>query len=140
MKKLKEFFTEKVFPIFLNIDWKNVNPSTYVRYILAVLASVNTCLNVFNINPINVNESVLYDIVSILVNIIILFVNTYKDNPTSAESVVTNKLMKALKSASETKAEKVIGELEDILSELNSEDTGETIESLGCDDDGELIE
>lgn len=122
MSKIKNFFTEKILPFFKRVDWKNINTGTAVRYIIAIIATLNSILNVFGVNPINVNESVLYDSVSIILNVIILVVNTYKDNPTSKESIIANNVMKALKAASETKETDALKRIEDILSELTEEE------------------
>ncbi len=85
-----------------NVDWLNVPVDTYFRYILAIVAAVNTLLNVFGLNPININESQLYDSISAILFIVILFVNTYKDNPTSPEAIESNKFMKQLKAEHKT--------------------------------------
>lgn len=85
------------------VDWLNVPVGTYVRYILAIVAAVNTLLNVFGINPVNIDANQLYDVVSAILFIIILFVNTYKDNPTSPEAIESNKFMKQLKADNKKK-------------------------------------
>lgn len=93
---LKRFLENTLGKVFKNVDWYNVPTGTYVRYILAIVAAVNTLTNVFGINPINIDESQLYDVISALLFIGILFVNTYKDNPTSPEAIESNKFLQQL--------------------------------------------
>ena len=57
---------------------------------------MNTILNALHCNPIVVNESELYDLISAILMIIILFVNTYMDNPTSPEAIKSNKYLNQL--------------------------------------------
>lgn len=95
---MRQFLNDTIGKFTNRVDWLNVPVWTYVRYILAIVAAVNTLLNVFGINPININETQLYDVVSAILFIVILFVNTYKDNPTSPEAIESNKFMKQLKS------------------------------------------
>ena len=72
---------------FINIDWAHVQVSTYVRYIIMILTIVNTILTKFDLNPISFSETEIYNITSDLITVIILIINTYKDNPTSKESL-----------------------------------------------------
>jgi SPP1 family holin len=95
--KVRTFLANTLGKLTDRVDWLNVPTGTYVRYILAILAAVNTLLNVFGLNPINADESQLYDSISAILFIAILFVNTYKDNPTSPEAIESNKFMKMLK-------------------------------------------
>ena len=95
--KVKIFLEKVLSPIFRNVDWVNVPTSTYVRYILAIITATNTVLNILGMNPINIDESQLYDVVSAILTVVILFVNTYKDNPTSVEAIESNKQLKKVK-------------------------------------------
>ena len=115
-----KFFKEKVIPIFTSIDWSNVKPATYVRYILAIVATINTVLIMLNIHPINLDENKLYEVVSIIINIIVMLVNTYKDNPTSKEAILANNIMKGLKAMDETREETFLGKVNDIITEINA--------------------
>ena len=58
-------------------------------------------LTVFEKNPIPYSETAIYTVVSAILSIIVLIVNTYKNNPTSKEAIAANKAMKALKNSSE---------------------------------------
>jgi SPP1 family holin len=89
----------KIFDPFTSgkIDWLNIPTAVYVRYILTILAAINTLIAVFGLAPINVDQSKLYDVISSVLFIVILLVNTYKDNPVSPEAIKSNKYMKELK-------------------------------------------
>lgn len=79
------------------VDWKNVKPSTYVRYILMIVSVVNLILNYFGVNPILVNEDQLSEFISTALPVIMLVINTYFDNPTSAEAIQSHAYMVELK-------------------------------------------
>ena len=87
----------KFIKIFTNIDWNEVEAGTIVRYICSVLVAINQLLTVFEKNPIPYSETAIYTVVSAILSIIVLIVNTYKNNPTSKEAIAANKAMKALK-------------------------------------------
>lgn len=94
---MRQILNDTIGKLTDRVDWLNVPVGTYVRYILAIVAAVNTLLNVFGINPINIDEAQMYDVISAILFIMILFINTYKDNPTSPEAIESNKFMKQLK-------------------------------------------
>lgn len=119
--KVKSFFTEVVIPKVTNIQWLEIPVSVYVRWILAVVLSVNTVLTFFGINPIPFSETMVYEIVTIVLNIAVLVVNTYKNNSTSKEALLADQVMRALKAAKTTDEETAIGKIKDILMELNGE-------------------
>lgn len=98
---------------FKNTDWLNISPAVYCRYILAIIAAINTLLNVFNINPINVNNDQLYEVVSAILFIVILFVNTYEDNPTSSNAIESNKYFQMLQRGEKKKIVDADAECED---------------------------
>ena len=102
--KIKNFLANTLGKVVKNVDWINVPAGTYVRYILAIVAAVNALLNAVGVNPITINETQLYDVISAILFIAILFMNTYMDNPTSPEAIESNKFMYQLKA--ETKAKK----------------------------------
>lgn len=91
----------KFIKIFTNIDWNEVEAGTIVRYICSILVAINQLLTVFEKNPIPYSETAIYTVVSAILSIVVLIVNTYKNNPTSKEAIVTNKAMKALKNSSD---------------------------------------
>ena len=98
MKKLGTVVAGIANAIFPNIDWANVSISTYVRWILAILTMINNVLIACGIQPFEIKEDMVYALVSAIMNIIVIILNTYKDNPTSKEAIVANALMKSLKS------------------------------------------
>lgn len=120
---------------FINIDWAHVQVSTYVRYIIMILTIVNTILTKFDLNPISFSETEIYNITSDLITVIILIINTYKDNPTSKESITCTELQRAMKTSSDL--EEIKAKLQEQLDELKAsevskesqlEDTEETEE------------
>lgn len=114
---------KKIAEIVIGIDWAHVKVDTYVRYVLMILTIVNTILNRCGKNPIPFSEEQIYTAISDVVTILILIVNTYKDNPTSKESIDCTDLQRALKSSEDL--EEIQQMLEDKLSEIksiNSED------------------
>ena len=120
---------------FINIDWAHVQVSTYVRYIVMILTIVNTILTKFDLNPISFSETEIYNITSDLITVIILIINTYKDNPTSKESITCTELQRAMKSSSDleeikAKLQEQLDELEgvEVSKESQLEDTEETEE------------
>lgn len=128
--KIKTFFKDIVLPVFTNIAWTEIPVSTYVRWIIAIILSINTVLTTLGLNPIPYSETDIYEIVSVILNVIILIINTYKNNSTSKEALIADKIMKALKIASTSNENTAIGKLQDILTELNedekSKDTNNT--------------
>lgn len=100
MKSVANFIDKIANAIAPGVDWTAIKPTTWVRWILAAISTLNNVLLIFDINPIQVSENDLYFVVSLIFNILILIVNTYKDNPTSKEGIFTNELMKLLKSKS----------------------------------------
>lgn len=102
MQNIRDFLQNTLGKVFKGVDWANVPTGTYVRYILAFIAALNAILTALGINPIDVDESQLYDVVSAILFIVLLFYNTYMDSPTSKEAIESNKYMKQLKEATKT--------------------------------------
>lgn len=100
---MRKFLQDTLGKIFTKVDWLNTPVSVYVRYILAIVAAVNTILNIFDISPIVIDKTELYDVLSAIFFLVILFTNTYKDNPTSSEAIESNKYMKMLKANAEAR-------------------------------------
>lgn len=90
-------FVEFIKKVLSRIDWKNISIGTYVRYILMILAILNAILRVCGVNPIPYDENQVYEFVELAYYIVVLVVNTYKDNPTSPEGIESNAYMKTLK-------------------------------------------
>ena len=120
--KVTNYIKNTILPIFTQIQWLEIPASTYVRWIMVILVSVNSILTILECNPIPYSENGIYEVVSYILNIAILIVNTYKNNSTSKEALITDKIMRALKAAALSNKENAIGKLEDILKELNGEE------------------
>ena len=80
------------------VDWKSVSASTYARYALMILSSLNSILTALGTNPLPYSEDDVYVVVSTIITVLLFIVNTYKDNPTSSESIFSNAVQKELKS------------------------------------------
>lgn len=101
MKKLGTVVAGVAKAILPNVDWSNVSVSTYVRWIIAILTMVNNVLIACGIQPFDIKEDMIYALVSAIMNIVVIILNTYKDNPTSKEAIIANSLMKSLKNMDE---------------------------------------
>lgn len=93
MKKI----VEAIKNLLARVDWANISISTYVRYALTILGALNFILDIIGCNPIPINESQVGEIVEKVYYIVVILMNTYKDNPTSPEAIEANKYMKELK-------------------------------------------
>ena len=83
-----------------------------------ILTIVNTILTKFDLNPISFSETEIYNITSDLITVIILIINTYKDNPTSKESITCTELQRAMKTSSDL--EEIKAKLQEQLDELKA--------------------
>lgn len=136
---------KKFIKIFTNIDWTAISTGTYVRYILMVLTIVNTIIARFGITPIPVEEEQIYRIVSDIITIVVLIVNTYKNNSTSPEAIKADAYLQNLK-GNNVEYDSVLDESEDETlaeNELTPTEPGEqdimpVFESSG--DDGSPVE
>ena len=91
----------KLIQLIKSIKWTEISPSVYVRYILMLIAIVNVILTRTGLNPISVSEDVLYQTVSDILTLVVLIMNTWKDNPVTPEAIAANRYMKDLKSKSD---------------------------------------
>lgn len=97
---------DKFFKALLpTVDWKEVSMSTYVRYALMLISSINSILTAFGLNPIPTSDDEVYVVISTIFTVLIFIVNTYKDNPTSAESIFTKSVQDELKAMDDTQKE-----------------------------------
>lgn len=88
---------KKVVAFFKKINWKDIPVSTYVRYILMIIAIVNMILTRLGLNPINVREDELYQVVSDILTVVVFIVNTWYNNSVTPEAIEADKYMKDLK-------------------------------------------
>ena len=120
-KEIKIGF-KKFTGIFKQIKWLDIPAATYVRWILAFIVCLNTVLNHLGLNPISISENTIYQIISAVLSAAVLIVNTYKNNSTSKEALLSDKIMHALKDANTDDEDIMIEKLEGILVELKHED------------------
>lgn len=81
------YFVKRTKLLIHRVDWANVSPYTYARYILMIVSALNLVAKAFGYDVINVDENELVDKITYILPVIILIVNTYKDNPTSKEAI-----------------------------------------------------
>lgn len=73
---------------FLNrIEWSNISKDTYLRYILMILVILNTVLTRLGLNPIKASAEEIYQGLSDLMTIVILLMNTWKNNSVTTEAI-----------------------------------------------------
>ena len=94
MKKIVEFFKK--------INWKEIPAATYARYILMIITIANMLLTRLGLNPINVSEDQVYQVVSDLLTAIVFIVNTWYNNSVTPEAIEADQYMKNLKSGEST--------------------------------------
>lgn len=78
---------KKLFDIIHRINWTQIPPATYVRYILMIIAVLNVILTRLGWNPIDVSENELYQLVSDVLGVVILVVNTWFNNSVTQEAL-----------------------------------------------------
>lgn len=122
-------FFKSILKAFTEVDWSNVPKATYVRYILAIITIVNNVLVACGLHPVDVSENTVYMVVTVLLNVIVVLVNTYKDNPTSKEGIMAASIRNLLKQMDDLEESGVLDELKEWLEEKNNptKETPETV-------------
>ena len=87
----------KIIQAIKSIDWANISPATYTRYILMIIAIINMLLNAFKINPIEVSENEVYQVVSNILTCVLFVINTCKNNSVTNSAINADQYMKDLK-------------------------------------------
>ena len=87
----------KIIQAIKSIDWANISPATYTRYILMIIAIINMLLNAFKINPIEVSENEVYQVVSNILTCVLFVINTWKNNSVTNSAINADQYMKDLK-------------------------------------------
>lgn len=126
MKAIKTKITtvkNKIVSFISKVDWSNVKVDTYVRYALMILSVVNMILTHFGKNPIPYSEEKIYTVLSDVFTALIMIVNTYKDNPTSKESIEYTEIQRAAKASEDL--EEIQQILEAKLAELKEVNVGD---------------
>lgn len=139
MKAIANFINRFMNALMPGTDWANIKPATWFRWALAALTTINNVLIVCGVGPIDVNEDDLYFVISVVVNIVVLLVNTYKDNPTSKEGIFTNELMKILKSSA-TDENAIMDQIRELLNAPKTSDPKEEPNSPRSPTDSESSE
>lgn len=91
MKKMVEFFKK--------INWRDIPVATYVRYILMIITIANMLLTRLGLNPINVSEDQVYQVVSDILTAAVFIVNTWYNNSVTPEAIKADSYMKDLKTS-----------------------------------------
>lgn len=87
----------KIIRAIKSIDWTNISPGTYTRYILMIIAIINMLLNALEINPIEVSENEVYQVVSNILTGVLLVINTWKNNSVTKSAINADQYMNDLK-------------------------------------------
>ena len=87
----------KIIQAIKSIDWANISPATYTRYILMIIAIINMLLNAFKINPIEVSENEVYQVVSNILTCVLCVGETWNNNPVTNSAITADQYMKDLK-------------------------------------------
>lgn len=106
-------FFGKLLSLIKNIDWTKVSAGTISRYVCAGIVALNQILTLFNINPIPISDNKIYEAISVILSVIILIMNTYKDNPTSKEAIVGHNITQHLKSTNTAGTLEIIEQVSD---------------------------
>lgn len=122
-------FLKSIVKAFSEVDWANVPKAVYVRYILAFIAIVNSVLVGFGLHPLNIAENDVYMVVSVIFSVLVIIVNTYKDNPTSKEGIMSASIRNMLKEMDDLKESGVLDELEEWLASKKRDEPKEKSES-----------
>ena len=88
---------KKIINFFKRVDWGSVPIDVWVRYVLMFITIINTLLTRFGLNPISASEESIYQTVSDVVTVLILLINTWKNNSVTPEAIEADKYMKELK-------------------------------------------
>ena len=65
--------------------------------ILMIIAIINMLLNAFKINPIEVSENEVYQVVSNILTCVLFVINTWKNNSVTNSAINADQYMKDLK-------------------------------------------
>lgn len=129
---MKKFF-KSIVKAFSEVDWANVPKAVYVRYILAFIAIVNSILVGCGLHPLDIAENDVYMVVSVIFSVLVIIVNTYKDNPTSKEGIMSASIRNMLKEMDDLKESGVLDELEEWLASKKSDAPNKESESKADD-------
>ena len=86
--------------VIKSIDWAQITPATYVRYILMIVTVINALAARFGWTPISVDESELYQVVSDIITVVTVIINTWFNNSVTKEPIEADKARKENMNAS----------------------------------------
>lgn len=122
-------FLKSIVKAFSEVDWANVPKAVYVRYILAFITIINSILVGCGLHPLDIAENDIYMVVSVIFSVLVIIVNTYKDNPTSKEGIMSASIRNMLKEMDDLKESGVLDELEEWLASKKRDEPKEKSES-----------
>ena len=122
-------FLKSIVKAFSEVDWANVPKAVYVRYILAFIAIINSILVGCGLHPLDVAENDVYMVVSVIFSVLGIIVNTYKDNPTSKEGIMSASIRNMLKEMDDLKESGVLDELEEWIASKKRDEPKEKSDS-----------
>lgn len=122
-------FLKSIVKAFSEVDWANVPKAVYVRYILAFIAIINSILVGCGLHPLDIAENDIYMVVSVIFSVLVIIVNTYKDNPTSKEGIMSASIRNMLKEMDDLKESGVLDELEEWLASKKRDEPKENSDS-----------
>lgn len=122
-------FLKSIVKAFSEVDWANVPKAVYIRYILAFIAIVNSILVGCGLHPLDIAENDVYMVVSVIFSVLVIIVNTYKDNPTSKEGIMSASIRNMLKEMDDLKESGVLDELEEWLASKKRDEPKEKSDS-----------
>lgn len=74
-----------------------MSKGTIVRTILIAVAILNTGFQIMNIPIINIDNEILWDIVSYVYDTVVIIIGFWKNNSFTKEAITTDKVLKLMK-------------------------------------------
>lgn len=122
--------------IITNIEWSQISPAVIARYVLGIISVVNIILDKAGALPISVSESTVYSICSIAFALIMIIVNTYKNNSTSIEAMIADRVMAVIRASEEVDTKQpVIDQIEQVLNDVQNQIAQEREDEIDYPDD-----
>lgn len=98
-----------------------MNKGTIIRTILGIAVSINTALAVTDVTSFESDKlNLIYKIVSMVVNFIVVAINTYYNNDYTEEACIGTGMTRLLKEQKKVQSGEIIGE--DFLSEVEPDE------------------
>lgn len=115
---------KKIWEAIKSVNWKGISPATVARYILGIISVINVGLLAIGKNPIEITDALstnIFNISSMILAILMIMVNTYKNNATSLEGQIADSVLRVLKNIDPDSKEKLINKIEYALNEAAKE-------------------